>query len=390
MAGTAGASCDAGPSAAHARRAPAWCRGAFSADALGSSAGGDVCMLTPVHAPNFQHLSRRLEQTALLSIGPVPTTVAVFDDPPASREFCRRFERACATPGYVPLDLKTLLGDAYARAEGMLRTGNSARRERLRNEAHGANPLARECFPKFGGQCYQSLKKFYAAADGPAHCRVYWVSDAESYPFRPFNFSALVSRTVRRPLDQALGQPRSASKTPEHRAWTNGAAAAAPHGRPFMLIPSWYPDRYGCTATTNAYDDGDCAVWIADSLALGAPLRLGGAPELELSSGGGGGGSYLTSSRRAYQTVYDLNNWWFYDRVLARAIIDRTEEVRRVHFVTYFASLQVPDINFWRTNFEFLARRTCFCRTPNSAFAQTTPASFRSLPRRAGFTNGGA
>ena len=55
-----------------------------------------------------------------------------------------RFERACATQGFAPFDLKTLLGDsAYSRAEGMLRTGNSARRERLRNEAHGADPLAR-------------------------------------------------------------------------------------------------------------------------------------------------------------------------------------------------------------------------------------------------------
>ena len=42
---------------------------------------------------------------------------------------------------------------------------------------------------------------------------------------------------------------------------------------------------------------------------------------------------------------------------MARALIDRTEAVRGAHFVDYFASLQVPDINFWRANFEFLARQ---------------------------------
>ena len=176
------AGCAPGPSAAHAKRAPAWCDGAFTAVDGGS--GDDVCMLTPVHGPNFVHLARRLEETARLAIGTTPTTVVVFDDAQESRAFCRRFESACASPGFVSLDLRTLVGDkAYASAAGMLRTGGSQSRERLRDRVHGADPLARECFPKFGGQCYQSLKKFYGAAQGPAHCRIYWVSHKDPTGF---------------------------------------------------------------------------------------------------------------------------------------------------------------------------------------------------------------
>lgn len=245
-------------------------------------------MLTPVHAPNFVHLARRLERTESLSLGPPPTTVVVFDDKPAARDFCRRFARACDTPNFVQLDLRALVGDeAYSAAQGMLKTGGWKAREQLRDQAHGNDPLARECFPKFGGQCYQSLKKFYGAAHGPAHCTTYWVSDAESYPFRPFNLSALAAPT-----------------------------AAAERSRSFLLVPTWYPDRYGCTATTNLYDDGDCAVWIAASLKLDTDGGRGGNSRGRGGVGGGGGGtgngrhgsSYLSGSARAYQTVYDLNN----------------------------------------------------------------------------------
>ena len=123
-------------------------------------------MLTPVHAPDFHHLAKRLQRTMLLSLGPPPTTVAVFDDRGAAREFCRRFSTACATPNFVQLNLRSLVGDAaYAVAQGMLKSGGPMSRERRRDAAHAGDPLARECFPKFGGQCYQSLKKFYGAAD---------------------------------------------------------------------------------------------------------------------------------------------------------------------------------------------------------------------------------
>ena len=35
------------------------------------------------------------------------------------------------------------------------------------------------------------------------------------------------------------------------------------------------------------------------------------------------------------QTVFDLNNWWMAERTMLRAIIDRTEQVRGVHFTSH-------------------------------------------------------
>ena len=327
-------------------------------------------MLTPVHAPHFSNLAHRLEQTIRLSIGQTPTTVAVFDDADASREFCRKHSRHCGSKFFVQLDLRSLVGDAaYSIAQGMLRTGGYQSRERLQKQRFPDDPLAKECFPKFGGQCYQSLKKFYGAAEGPSHCKVFWVTDAESYPFRPFNFSALVAPTLRHHDHDERGQHHGLHDHGRHK--------------PFLLVPTWYPDRYGCSSTVNLYDDADCAVWIASGLSLGSDNSMGA----QLS---GLPTSYLSGSKRAYQTVYDLNNWWFYDRMMARAVIDRTEQQigggkkqapfhnhhpplthpppphtrppphtshTGKHFVDYFASLQVPDINFWRANLEYLVKQ---------------------------------
>lgn len=39
----------------------------------------------------------------------------------------------------------------------------------------------------------------------------------------------------------------------------------------------------------------------------------------------------------------------------ARAMIDRTEQVRQKHFVKYFASLQIPDVAFWDYTVEYFA-----------------------------------
>ena len=362
----------ASQSAAHAQRPPAWCAGRFVSSHMPPRVDlRDVCMLTPVHKPNFGQLAHRLERTDALSMEAPPTTVAVFDDEAAAADFCRTAPRACALSHFVRLNLRTLIGDeAYATASGMLRTGNYQARERLRDQAHGrSNALARQCPPKFGGQCYQSLKKFYGAAEGPAHCRVYWVSDAESFPFRRFNFSALVAHTV-------VGRRRSVM-----------ASTSQGHAmKPFLVVPSWYPSRYGCDARVNLFNDGDCATWIVSMLSLGkqrgASATDGGSSssataiatsspfdhtssthgEVEVVPASAAAAAaraalpYKTPLSRPYQTVFDVNNWWFYERQMARALIDRTEQTVGAHFVKYFASLQVPDINFWRTNFDVLSR----------------------------------
>ena len=312
-------------SARRAQREPAWCDGAFTAGNF-SDVRNDVCMLTPVHAPNFLHLARRLDATQRLSlVQPPPTTVVVFDDGAAQTAFCRAHRTSCTLSFFSPLNLNELIGEEmYLVAQSMLHTGGYINRERLRDRMHGSSSLARECSPKFGGQCYQSLKKFYGAAEGPSHCRVYWVSDAESFPFRPFNFSSLTSHTT-------LGIGRRA----------HGRTSKPGEHRPFLLVPSWYFDRHRCVTRVNLFDDSDCASWISHELQLNDRFI-----------------SDAAAQQSHHQTVYDINNWWFYDKHLARAIIDRTEQLRKgEHFVRYFASLQVPDIIFFRANFDFFARQ---------------------------------
>jgi hypothetical protein len=189
----------AGPSAAHARRQSAWCGGAdggFSRAALDSVGDAEddaaaTCMLTPVHAPHFRHLAWRLNRTYTLAAY-APTTVVVFDDAAAAAAFCERHPRECALPGVHSLQLAALLGDAmYAVARSMLRTGGWAQRAQRRRQQWPDDSLAARCDPKYGGQCYQSLKKFYGAAAGPEHCRRFWVSDAETWPFRRYEWRVL-------------------------------------------------------------------------------------------------------------------------------------------------------------------------------------------------------
>ena len=144
----AAATCEPTPSARHAGRAAAWCGGSFVRqphERLSYAADhSDVCMLTPVHAPNFERLSHRLEQTERLAVGPVPTTVAVFDDDGQVSKFCSKFARSCAMPHFVRLNLKALVGDeAYRTAFGMLRTGGSVSRAKLRDRLHAGDDLAK-------------------------------------------------------------------------------------------------------------------------------------------------------------------------------------------------------------------------------------------------------
>ena len=279
-----------------------------------------ACMLVPVHAPNFAHLAKRIEATYRLAMGEPPTTVIVFDDEDQNAAFCRRHGLVCAQAQAVRLSLEALLGARmYRVARQMLMTGGWQKREKLRDESFRARDgrpfsrlreaLARKCPAKFGGQCYQSLKKFYGAADGPEHCGIYWVSDAESFPFRKYNFSELV-------------------------AYSYGS-----DGRPFHLGSSWYPRRWRCSVTHDLYGDASCGDLFAHT------LKLRRFPESLAATN--------VSARNA-QTRFSVSNWWMYERTMARALIDRVEHHSGQHFVDYFAPLQTSESVFWGLNVEHL------------------------------------
>jgi len=299
------------------------------------------CMLTPVHGPNFRHLRRRLEETYRLSVGAPPTTVVVFDDAGAEKRYCTSSGGVgCAGGAHethvARLQLSRLLRpDAYKRAMRLLKSGGWANRKRDRDTFFSARDaseaqamrerLAKSCPAKFGSQCYQSLKKFYGAADGPEHCTTYWVSDAESYPFRPFNFSALM-------------------------AWSHRS------GKPFKLGASWYPDANGCTLTTDMHGDSSCGTLVAHT------GRLLAYPGLDVSGDRNATAAIAAVHARNVQTRFSINNWWMYERTTVRAMIDRAEALliesnQTGRFVDYFASHQVSDSAFWGYQVEHLITR---------------------------------
>lgn len=117
-----------------------------------------------------------------------------------------------------------------------------------------------------------------------------------------------------------------------------GGRGAAP--RLYRHLVSWYPSRFGCAHTQNLYSDASCGEWVANT------LRMSAYPEGDVNV-----------SAKMSQTVFDLNNWWMYDREMVRAMIDRTEQVRGTHFVAYFASLQTTDVAFWDYVFEHIVTR---------------------------------
>ena len=317
-------------SADHSSRSPMWCGGSHGAmlgpwsresapsvawrqreEVATDVAWNGTCMLTPVYSAHFHHLENRLVQTAHFAVGKVPTTVVVFDDAAAHAAFCARHPKGCSPDVKLyPLNLKALLGDEkYAVARSMLASGNWRQRELRRNRTFVNDPLASACSPKFGGQCYQSLKKFYGAAQGP--CSRYWVSDAETFPFRMYSWSQLVQV-----------------------AWPSTR-------RPFLLVPSWYPDRWGCTYTQDSFSDSSCGVWTASR------LKLTSFPDFTVSE--------TDVQKKMWQSRFDVNNWWLYDRRTARAMIDRTEQTAAMHFVDFFAPMMMTDIPFWRYHVEHLS-----------------------------------
>jgi len=209
-------------------------------------------MLTVSHAQHFPNLAFRLDRTYALASGTPPTTVIVFDDEDAIAEFCLKHSHNCTQSWHVSvtkLALQQELGPTgYAEARRLV-AGRSVVTQGRAN-CRG-QPLPRSCVGcrlSSPGRSYQTIKKFYGAISprAPAHCLIYWVSDAESYPFRPYDFHSLMRWTV---------------KVPEV---------------PFQLFSSWFPNQHACERICDAREQGAyascadarCALPISDSLGL--------------------------------------------------------------------------------------------------------------------------
>ena len=94
----------------------------------------------------------------------------------------------------------------------------------------------------------------------------YWVSDAESFPFRPYNFSSLV--------------------------------------RAHHVTATWYDDARGCTWQHNLWGNAGCNAMVGRRLGLRAHLDNRSYP-----------------SKYAAQTA-GVDQWWLYDRSVVQRAVD--------------------------------------------------------------------
>ena len=255
-----------------------------------------VCMIVPVYSVHFVHLRKRLQLTYELSVGTVtPTTVVVFDDNEAQDSFCAASAAECRHPNVTLLSLRRLLGDAeYATARAMFTSDTEPR----------LNPPSSKCERRTVGRNYQSLKKFYGALYAPAHCDNYWVSDSESWPFRDYDWAAVVAPNIR------------------------GDVAV-------QVVVSWNQDAT-CQFEDDAYTDASCAQLVERHLGLEGYFD---SPPHE---------------RKLFHTRFDLNNWWFYSRRAVAALVDRVLG-RYTSFVDFWVNLRIEATAVWTQFAQHLA-----------------------------------
>lgn len=269
-------------------------------------------MLTLAHQPDFKHLNRRVQRTHAFAIARPPTTVAVFDDALASKQFQLAYPDSYAK--LVPLNLRSMLGDRmYAVARSVLR--DDAPLGKLNPGPPGKYQLSTGCgYRATGGRNYQSLKKFFGALHGPSHCSLYWVSDAETWPFRRYHWDTLVAPTARAPL------------------------------LPFVLATSWFPNRWGCAHVLDGHRDATCGALVAQHLRTHRywdmePSPLGARAHAAAAK---------TVQRKMLQTKFDLNNWWFYEPRTVRKMIAHTERASNMTFVDFWVAMRLSDSAYWR------------------------------------------
>ena len=141
-----------------------------------------LCLLTLAHAPHFPYLAGRLDLQAHFNTGPTPPTVVVFDDEAAQQEFCTTYSGLCGTVLTHPVTMTSLLGSAaVAQVRKILF-------QDLCQHSCGSDPKFR-CFRRSPERIYSTLKKFYGALyGGPPECESFFVSDAETFPVRPYHW----------------------------------------------------------------------------------------------------------------------------------------------------------------------------------------------------------
>ena len=240
-------------------------------------------MLVPVHPPHFVPLSARLRLTQLLNSGPIVPIVVVFSSEFEHRDFCARFPTSCdaETTGFYGTSMEQLLGDKNAtEAAEMLglslkdvRSGEKISIKKQRLVPPFNDFMEREriggCPKKAPGRTFQTIKKFYGAAfGGPQICTSFWVSDAESLPFRKHD--------LRKHLQTLNSQPGS-------------------------ILSSWW-DEEECNQDAQINSDNSCILWMLGLMSNAARAKGWLSPKNGTGAGGSAVGGSAAPGRRMAAT----------------------------------------------------------------------------------------
>ena len=251
-------------------------------------------MVVPVYPPHFAALAARMEMVKRTNIGPPVKSVIVFGDDSEYADFCAKNADICADDEFHPMTLEELIGfEAHTKLKRMLELQHPPVRFRYKGDRRG-------CWSKTGGRVYQTVKKFYGVAYGPAECQTYWVCDAESLPFRKHNLAEHLALNA---------------KTPR------------------IVVSSWH-DEPDCAKV--AADDGtdqSCAIMMTNKT-NGMRFKNDTAPS-------------VWTPARWKQIFQNVDQWWYYDRTVTADWLKFMEESADMPAWSVFGFYELSDMSMY-------------------------------------------
>jgi len=232
----------------------------------------------------------------------------VFDDLQTLRDFSTKYPLLTGTRAHVNYIALENLIDAkdydFARAFVL-------------EEVNGGNLNDEEfgCLQRTPGRVYQTLKKFYGVVHAPGFCKSFHVSDAESWPFRPYNYSDVISKNFEA---------------------SNGEFI------PHLLTSSWHNIPSCKQHLIDKHTDASCARLVARDLNFQRYWDDEGETLVGLSD-------------KLGHMVYDVNNWWMYGRLAVRRMLTDVEVKMNMTFTRAIIGWRLACISLWTQHAQYFA-----------------------------------
>ena len=304
------------------------------------AAHSQVCLLVPVHRPHFAFLEKRLDLTYELVEGEAPHTVVVFNDEVAIHEYMERNPRHRLHSKIHSLSLRALVGDEFSLLEEFLESTSG------KDEYHTGNYSG--CLKRTPGRVFQAVKKLYGPLYSPEFCNFFWVSDAESWPFRTYNIDEL--------LKHSFAEYETSA---------------------YQVVNSWHLRRECSHVTHDLHTDVSCSIMVHNG------LEYDGYWDERDSS-------HELLVKKLQHTVFDINNWWIYERGAVKHLHDLVESRLNRSMASALVNYRLEATAFWTQYIQSLDSRADSILTKNFpdevqavfpfAFEQCCKCSTEQLP----------